>query len=355
MSAGKRWTFKDKPPAEEPAEEPANSSKQRAEKKRPERPLPKILNCAELLMVETETEEMLFGDGYSLPAYGLTLKVGAPKSGKTLLAVQEALAVARDRALFDNYRVRKPGPVMIIEQDDPNGAASIKTIVQRCGGTQDLPLYVVPSLPFGFGPALLDWLKAKIAELSLKLVVLDSYTSLRGPRPPGGDFVKQEQTELRQVDALGKEALCAIEMVHHASKGAVALDWTQSAAGSYAMAGATEAQIHLSRFGELDGSAPERLVRIRGRHSTDEQVLLRFRKDTLDYEHVLDGGAAEFYPILKQIKSEVEGETFSPKELSKAIGMPIATVHRLITRLCYADALKRRGYGCYELSPGLKL
>jgi hypothetical protein len=317
-----------------------------------DRPLPKILNCAELLMVESETEEMLFGDGYSLPARGLTLKVGAPKSGKTLLAVQEALAIAQGRALFDNYRVLKKGAVLIVEQDDPNGAASIKTIVERCGGTADLPLYVVPSLPFGFGPALLDWLRDRITELSLKLVVIDSYTSLRGPRSAGVDFVKQEQTELRQLDALAKakETPCAIEVIHHASKGAAALDWTQSAAGSYAMAGATEAQIHLSRFIELEGAAAERLVRIRGRHSADEQMVLRFRKDTLDYEHVMDGAAAPLYPAIQQIRLEFGQRPFTVKELTQATGMSRATAYRLLDRLRFAGALKKVGSGQYVLA-----
>jgi hypothetical protein len=106
---------------------------------------------------------------------------------------------------------------------------------------------------------------------------------------------------------------------------------------------------------ELEGAAPERLVRIQGRHAEAAQVLLRFQKDTLDYEFVLKGGAAEFYPVLKQIKSHFGDNDFSPKELYQATGISRATAHRLLTRLYYSDALQKRGYGTYKLTPGLTL
>jgi hypothetical protein len=316
---------------------------------------PLVLDCAEVLKVETPAEEMLF-EGYPSPARGATLIVGAPKSGKTLLAVQKAVAVARDKPLFDNYRVLKPGPVMIVEQDDPGGAASIKTILERSGVTADLPFYLVPSLPFGFGDALLDWLRHQITERKLRLVVLDSYTALRGPRGPGIDIVKVEQTELSRIDALAKQVGAAIQIVHHGSKGAANLDWTQSAAGSYVMAAATEAQIQISRFIDLDSAATERLVRIRGRHGADLRAVLRFRKDTLDFEFLLDGGAAENYPVIRDIYREMGRDAiFGPKELAQAIGVSRATAFRMIARLRAAGALQKRNHGEYQFVADMRL
>ena len=244
---------------------------------------------------------------------------------------------------------------MIIEQDDPGGAASVKTILERSGVKPDTPIHFVSELPFGLGAYLIDWLEQKITQLKLVFVVIDSYTAIRGSHGSGVDIVKQEQTELRMLDALGKRVGCGIELIHHASKGAAALDWTQTASGTFAMTGAVEGQIHIARFMELEGAAPERLVRMQGRHAEAAQVLLRFRKETLDYEFVLKGGAAEFYPVLKQIKSQFADNDFSPKELCQATGMSRATAHRLITRLCYADALQKRGFGTYRLPLELTL
>lgn len=117
-------------------------------------------------------------------------------------------------------------------------------------------------------------------------------TALRASRIKGGDIVKAEQEDFTQLDALAKRTNCAILIVHHGSKGSAGLHWTQQAAGTFAVGAATESQVFVSRFAELDGAAPERPVQIRGRHSEDLEMVIRFRKETLDYEHVLDGGAA---------------------------------------------------------------
>ncbi|MBZ5607168.1 MAG: AAA family ATPase [Acidobacteriia bacterium] len=127
--------------------------------------------------------------------------VGAPKSGKTLLAVQCALAVASGTRLFDHYRVLEPGPTLIVEQDDPAGASSVKTILQRSKmDTEGIPFYLVPRVRFSFGLEFLQWLEGQVGARQLHLVVLDSYTALRGSRRSGVDIVKAEQSDLNLLD-----------------------------------------------------------------------------------------------------------------------------------------------------------
>ncbi len=326
---------------------PPNKAATTGHVNRPE--APRILNVADLLDLEVALPEMLF-EGLPSPARGASLIVGASKSGKTLLAVQRANAVATGKALYDYHRVLKQGPVLIVEQDDPDGAASVKDILQRARVDRKAPLHFASRLPFSFGPAFLEWLQKQMTALSLQLVVLDSYTALRGPRGAGIDIVKAEQNDMMLINVLGKENRCAVELVHHHSKGSAGLDWSQQAAGTFAMGAATEAQIHVSRFPELDGAAPERLVRFRGRHGSDVESVLRFRKDTLDYEHVMEGGAAVFYPLLLQIQNAFHKQAFGPKELSHSTGLSRATAHRHIDRLQRAGALQKVGFGEYVLA-----
>jgi hypothetical protein len=75
------------------------------------------------------------------------------------------------------------------------------------------------------------------------------------------DIVKAKQNDLTMMNELAKRMSCAMGIIHHSSKGSAALDWSDQAAGTFAMSAATEAQIHVSRFKELDINAPERLVR----------------------------------------------------------------------------------------------
>ena len=307
---------------------------------------------AELLALDVVPSRMIIQS--LTPTPGASLLVGAPKSGKTILAVQMAIAIARGRALFDYYPVTQ-GPAMIVEQDDPSGPASIKDIVVRAGVTDDVPLFVQPRVPFNIGPAFLDWLGEQVERRSLAYVVLDSYTALRAGRGSGVDIVKAEQSELLSLDTLAKKTGCAFEVIHHASKGSAGLDWSDRAAGTFAMSAATEAQTFVSRFADLDQSSPERLVRLRGRHCADVELVLRFRKETLDYEFVLEGSAASFYPVLLHIRDAFGKGVFTPTDYYTATGVARATAFRQLERLVRAGAIKKRHHGEYALSEELRL
>jgi hypothetical protein len=145
---------------------------------------------------------------------------------------------------------------------------------------------------------------------------------------------------------------CAVLVVHHGSKGSAGADWAEQAAGTFAMAAATEGQIHISRFRDLDSNAPERLVRIRGRHLEGTELVLRFQKETMGYDHVLQGGAASLYPLVVQLQTLFETRPFSPKELSQETGVSRATAHRQIDRLHRAGAMTKHSFGEYVLTTG---
>jgi hypothetical protein len=310
---------------------------------------PQILSVADLLALQVPPPSMLVES--ILPGSGATLIVGAPKSNKTLLSVQIGIAVASGSPVCDYYRVLQAGPVLMVEQDDPAGAASIKDILQRSPiPIEHIPFFLAPRVPFTFGLPFLEWLEEHIRDRALRLVILDSYTALRSSRGAGIDIVKAEQNDLTMLDELGKRTESAIVIVHHDSKGSAGLDWSSRAAGTYAMGAATEAQIHVSRFAEFDTNAPERLVRVRGRHLDGVELVLRFRRETLDHEHVLEGGSAPVYPLVLQLQREFGNRAFSVKEMTQATGLSRATVHRQLNRLCQSGAVSRRAYGEYAVA-----
>lgn len=249
---------------------------------------PQVLGVADILSLNVSKPSMLIEK--LVPGQGASLVFGSSKSGKTLLACQIQIAVASGKPLFGYYSVLEPGPTLMIEQDDPAASASVKEILQ-CSAVpvEGIPFWLVPRVPFSFGLLLLDWLEAEITSRQLRLVVLDSYTALRGPRGTGIDIVKVEHGDMSMLDDLAKRTSCAIIIIHHESKGSATMNWTDRAAGTFAMSAATESQIVVSRFAELDSDASERLVRARGRHNEGTELVLRFRKQTLDYEHVMEG------------------------------------------------------------------
>ena len=312
-------------------------------------PRPSVLSVADLLALDVSPPSMLVEN--ILPSAGATLMFGAPKSNKTLLAVQTGIAVASGHSLCDYYRVIEPGAVLMVEQDDPAGAASLKNILERSPvSVADIPFFLAPQIPFTFGLQLIDWLEEQITVRRLKLIILDSYTALRGSRGAGIDIVKAEQQDLLLLDTLAKRAGCGILIIHHSSKGAAGLDWSNQAAGTFAMSAATEAQIQVSRFQDLDSNAAERLVRIRGRHIQGTEMVLGFRKETLDHEHILEGGAAPLYPLLLQLQTAFGSQAFGAKEISQGTGVSRATAHRQIDRLYRAGALVKQAFGEYTIT-----
>jgi hypothetical protein len=310
-------------------------------------PPPKIFDVATLTALDIPAHKMLI-EGL-LPLGGVCLCVGKPKAGKSLLAVQASIAVASGHALFGNYRILDPGPVLVLEQDDPGGTASIKEILMKSPvPVADIPFYLVPNVPFCFGELLIDWLGEQISLRRLRLLVLDSYTALRAARKSGSDLVKVEQTDMLLLDKLANRTGCTILVLHHGSKGAAGMEWTEQAAGSFAMTAAVQSQIHVSRFGDLDGTAPERLVRVQGRHLRGVEFVMRFRETTLDYEHLLESSAAALYPLMSLIQSEFGSQPFTVKDLCASTGYSRATSYRLIAKLYHASMLTKRGVGEYS-------
>lgn len=308
-----------------------------------------VLTLGELNNIVTSEPAVLIEK--MIPAPGASLVSGPAKSCKTILAVQMGLSVATGQALFGNYKVCSPGPVLMIENDDPGGIQSIKQILSRT------KIHVTSRTPFFFavaenavlGPSFTEMLEMEIRSRGPRLVILDSYTSLRPTRAGTSDIVKSEAGDLSTLDKLSKNNNCSVVLVHHNSKGAAGLDWSEQAAGSYAMTASTESQISVSRYRDLDTNSPERLVRVRGRHLEGTEMVLRFNIDTLGMDHVLEGGAASLYPQIRQLRSVFGTRTITPKAMNEELGLSRATTFRMIGRLLCLDVLRQVRYGEYAL------
>lgn len=287
----------------------------------------------------------------TLPAAGAITMIGKSKSGKSVLGVQMAIAIGNKRPLMECYEVLEPGPVLVIEQDDPAGDASVQAILKR-SPIKPKNFHFAPRMPVAFGLEFVELLETQILRLGLKFVLLDSYTAMRPRRSSRADIVKAEELDLKQLDQLGKRTGSTIAVIHHVSHGSAVRGWSEQAGGTYAMYSAVEGQIHISRFPNMDGSH-ERLVHVRMRHGEDVAMVVRFREKTLDYEQILEGPAADEYPLLLQIQSIFGEQVFSPQELYHRIGDSRATVHRKLECLCRGRALVRKGRGEYALAPGV--
>jgi hypothetical protein len=349
---------------------------------------PVALTVDDLLELKAPERQVLIET--MVPRPGAVMLMGAHKSGKTVLAVQMAIAEASGHALMDSYRISEKGPVIVIEQDDPAGDISVRDYLKVSPvPVRGVPLYLFTRIKPRFGLDFCSWLESEISGRGARLVVLDSfclsgcfslslltaiscvrlqstlntwafaettvqakdsYTALRPHRPPGIDIVKIENEEVALLDDLGKRNSCTLLILHHISKSSFGMDWSDQAAGTFSMGAAVEAQIHIARFKDLPGNAPERIVQGRCRHLEGFEAVIRFRKQTLDYELVLEGPGAPLFVEICQLRNAFGDRIFSPRDLYQELGISRASASRLIAKLSAAGVLDRTGYGEYRLA-----
>jgi len=265
-----------------------------------------------------------------------------------VLAAQMALSMQAAEPLMGWYSVPEACGALFIEQDDPSGLAALQPILQRTRiPVHSDRFFSVEKAHFTFEPGFMEFLEREIKARGLGVIVLDSYTAMRGPRNGGTDIVKAESLDLGMLDEVAKRTGCLILVIHHASKGSASLDWSDKSAGTYAMGAHSEGQIFISRFSDLPSNAPERLVQIRGRHVAGTELVIRFDEETLSYSFVLEGPASTHYPAIPRIVAIFGSAKFSPKTLCQELGWSRSSAHRVIERLNAGGILRKVGYGEY--------
>jgi hypothetical protein len=284
-----------------------------------------------------------------IPRPGLMLVVSFPKVGKTLLCSQLAFCVATGETFLDQFETEQ-GPVLFVEWDDLQGEATLQKLLevsrvgQKCH--RDFFYAELPAEPLTLDdPLFLVWLRQKIRETNAKLVILDSYTELRGIRSKSGDIVKVENNDMRMLDQLAIDTDCTILLIHHGSKTSANLPTDLQGAGTFGIGIGPDGQIHLARVPDLPSGDPARHIHISSRRLGQHELIVRFRADTMDWDLILEGPASAHYAHLLQLHREYPGETasFTPKQILQDLGWSRATTYRVLFALTQAEVLAKEG------------
>lgn len=328
---------------------------------KPPRVLPKAYSLNSLRTLTIPGSEALIDQILVTP--GLTLMVGASRSGKTVLAVQMGMCLANRVHLLDYYSTAQAN-TLIVEWDDRRGKASLKAfeLKARASRGENQPFhYTVKEendedslLDFTLSdPEFIPWLKGLIEEHQARFVILDSYTALRGFHENSKDIVKIEATELSRLNRLAIEMNCAFLLIHHTSKTAATQERHSRAAGSFAMQAVSEAQIVVERFRELGEEETARLVSVRGRHLRGLQMVLRFREESLDFDFLMEGPASEEFPRLRQLVRAFRDKAFSAGDVNTELGWAKTQVYAMMSRLMASGIVRKNGTS-WSWEPGWK-
>ena len=278
-------------------------------------------------------------------AEGLNLLVGAPKLGKSWLALNTAIAVASGGRALGKVPVEQGGVLYLALEDGPR---RLKKRLEMVLGTEPAPEglhFETEWKPLIEGGAedLSTWLAA---HPHCRLVVIDVIARLRSPVKNNSDQYLHDYQVAARVKQVADFHACAVIAVHHTRK-AAADDFIETVSGTNRLAAAADTIIALRRSrGQADA-----VLHITGRDVEEQELALKF--DPHIGTWALLGDAEEWRMsetrrlIIEAIR---EAGPLQPKAIADALELPRDLVRQTVTRMAKDDQLINT-VGTYSIPP----
>ncbi len=205
----------------------------------------RVLRAADVAAAASDQPRWLIESLWGAGAVGVI--GGMPKSCKSWLALEMAVAVASGRPCLGRYAIGTAGPVLAFAAEDgPLGARErLEQLAAARGAdfsTLDVRLIVEPSLRLDFERDQ-DRLRATIERHRPRLLILDPWVRLQRVHENDATEVSAVLASLR---ALSRTFEVAIALVHHARKGPMD-DLGQSLRGSSDFHAWGDSNLYLAR------------------------------------------------------------------------------------------------------------
>ncbi|CAM2172328.1 AAA family ATPase [Paraburkholderia sacchari] len=258
---------------------------------------------------------------------GLIYLAGRPKGGKSLLALQMAVAVASGTPLWG--RDVDAGRCWYI--DIENARWRVHDRLTRAG----IDTANVPSLAWSF-----DWnrgnqnaLTAALDQMPVKMLVIDVWAKFRAPLDRRQDQYEQEGAELAFLAREANERSMAIVCVGHTTKSDIGDVYSQIG-GSTAVAGGADALFVLRK--EADD---KRVLHMTGRDVADARLMLRLGDD-LQFRFMCDADVMVSDEQLAYLRVIAQGAGFQ-SDIARALKVSSAAVSKMVPRLLEAGLVRR--------------
>ena len=267
---------------------------------------PELLSAKEALELPPDPTRWIWED--CLPCGGCSVLVAKPKVGKSTLAANLALAVAR-HIPFLNRGVTQ-GTVAYFSLDA--SMSEILELLCRFGFKDSDPIFIHA----GRAPdKAVEWIREKVIKCSAKLVVIDTLQRLF--RFQNVNDYSEVTNAIEPLLDLAREQNCHLLVTHHARKDSA--DDLDSAIGSTAIRGMAYSYLHLKKLQD----SPQRIFRTDQRAGRNFEEIAISNPDSGDWiEKIGTKEEAEISLAMKAIKEHLEEEPGSTQsQLKEAIAM----------------------------------
>jgi hypothetical protein len=292
---------------------------------------------------------------FAVPNYiaeGLTLLAGAPKRGKSWLALDLCVTIAIGGWTLGDQKCHQGDVLYCALEDSPRRMKQRLRTFCRASQTPPMRLTIwygadLPRLGDGCEEALREWITS-MAEP--RLIVIDTLNYIRPERIRDEDPYSYDYRSAIGLQRLAAEFGIAIILVHHTRK-SPSDDYLESVSGTNGLTGGSDAVVVLERQG--DGST---VFKGRGRDIEEFELATRFDKDECRWRVL--GEAAENKvtesrsKILKHMREA--GWFLTPAEIAAQTGLRRSVVDQRLFHLVKAGEVIRSGRGKYGL-PEIKI
>ena len=287
---------------------------------------------------------------YAVPGVlpeGTVLLAGRPKTGKSLLAMGLAVAVATGGRALGQLAVDQ-GDVLYIALEDGKRRLQrrLRDLLGETPAPDQLSLYWEwPTSDHG-GLALVDtWLGS---HPEARLVVVDTLKRIRPTQRTNGNVYSEDYDALAPLNDLAQKHGVTVLVIHHTRK-ADADDVLDTISGSLGLSAAVDGVIVLKRSrGQADA-----VLAISSRDDDDRELAVRW--DDLTTGWVLLGDAAEYQrsgarqTILDTLREAPE--PLWPRDIAEVLGQPSGTIRKLLWTMVRDGEVTSDARGRYAPGP----
>lgn len=291
---------------------------------------PELISAKDLLALPPDPTRWIWDN--ALPVGACSVLVAKPKVGKSHLAVNFSIAVARGHRFLERDTQRCPVAYLSLDASLPE----ISEIFIKFGLKESDPIFIHAG---GAPTDALKWLIHNIQSKGVRVVIIDVLQRLF--RFENVNDYSEVTNALEPLLEAAREHKCHILLLHHAKKEAG--DDLDSAIGSSAIRGLAYAYLHLKRL----PNSERRILRSDQRGGKNfSEVQIAFGRD--DWLEV--GGTreeAEIEDAKPKIKEflEAEGREVTEKEIRAAVPIRYIIISKALRQMFKADEIQRQGRG----------
>jgi hypothetical protein len=276
-------------------------------------------------------------------AEGVTLLGGAPKIGKSWLALGLAIAVASGGKALGSIKVDQ-GDVLYLALED-TGRRLQARLARLLSESGDWPTGLTlavecPALPEGGTEQITAWLSKR---RDARLVIVDVFERIRGRGLSQQSAYSADYAAVKAAKAIADYFGVAMVLIHHVRK-AASDDFTELISGTNGLAAAADTIAVLKRArGELDAT-----LHVVGRDVEENEFAMKFAADLSAWQIL---GQADTFgldetrrKILLCVRAN-EGAT--TKAIAEGTGLPYERVKKALQRMSSDQQLDTDGHGRY--------